>query len=332
MQKIVEYIWIDSSKLLRSKARTIYSDLVPEWNFDGSSTGDAIGISSEIVLIPRAKFNDPFRGSPNLLVLCDCHKTITGQCPINSNTRYPAEEIFNKVLKFHPWYGFEQEYVLLDNNTSRPLGWSSDSNIFPEAQGKYYCGVGIDRVHGRHIIEEHYKKCLNAGIKISGINAEVMLGQWEYQVGPCEGINAGDELWMSRYILHRICEKYNVKVSFDPKPIEGDWNGSGLHTNFSTIQMRNDGGIKFIHNAIAKLSKKHKEHLVVYGDNSKRLTGTHETSSPDVFSYGVANRTASIRIPIFINKAGKGYFEDRRPASNADPYLVSAKLAETILL
>lgn len=344
---IAEYIWIDNNKLLRSKSRNLSNydincndiESIPKWNFDGSSTNDARGNDSEVILYPRKIFIDPFMlGTKNhifgnnnrnyILVLCDCYNK--NRIPIASNTRYIAKTIFDKVINEIPWFGFEQEFVLYDNITNRPLGWPIYTD--PEKQGKYYCGVGADRVFGRNIIIEHYNHCLNMNLDISGINAEVMPGQWEYQIGPCTGIDAGDQLWISRYILLRVCEKHNVSVNFNPKPQKGDWNGSGLHTNFSSCQMRKENGIKYIYCAIDKLSKKHKEHLLVYGDNSERLTGNHETSSPCEFTYGIADRTASIRIPLFVEENKCGYFEDRRPASDADPYLVSSKLVETIFL
>ena len=250
--------------------------------------------------------------------------------PLPSNTRHNANQIFEKNIEHHPWFGLEQEYVLIDGHTNKPLGWPTDSTE-PEPQGKYYCGVGYKTVFGREIITEHYQACLKAGIKIAGVNAEVLPGQWEFQIGPCVGIDAGDHLWMARYLLHRICEKHKVIASFEPKPVLGDWNGSGMHCNFSTEQMRYDGGIKYIENAISKLSKNHNEHIKVYGDNSKRLSGTHETSNIDNFTWGVGDRSASVRIPILVNDVGSGYFEDRRPASDADPYLVTSKIFETTL-
>ena len=137
---------------------------------------------------------------------------------------------------------------------------------------------------------------------------------------------------MSRYVLHRVCEKYSVYASFDPKPVKGDWNGSGLHTNYSSLEMRQDKGLDKIYEAINKLSLKHKEHLDIYGNNEERLSGLHETSDPYNFIYGVADRTASIRIPLFVEQDKKGYLEDRRPASDGDPYLISSIIAETTLL
>merc|ERR1719469_443968 len=182
-------------------------------------------------------------------------------------------------------------------------------------------------------MEAHYEACLFAGIMIGGTNAEVMPGQWEYQVGPCVGIDSGDHLWMSRYIMIRVCEEQQVNVTFDPKPIPGDWNGAGCHTNYSTEAMRQEGGWSEIIKAIEKLEAKHVEHIQVYGTgNERRLTGAHETASIDKFSYGVANRGASVRIPRTAEAEGKGYFEDRRPASNMDPYLVTSKIFQTTCL
>lgn len=326
---IAEYIWIDAIGNLRSKARTLYSDNYPLWNFDGSSTGQADVNDSEVILQPISIYDDPLRSktfSPNKqckLVLCEClDKSMN---PIKSNTYNKANDIFNKVKQSETWFGIEQEYVLYDKD--RILGWPSDGE--PEQQGKYYCGVGADRTFGRNIVEEHYNACLDAGLKISGINEEVLPGQWEYQIGPCEGISAANELWISRYLLHRICEKYNITASFEPKPID-HWNGSGLHVNYSTKQTREN--IDDIYVAIDKLSKKHKYHMQNYGDNSKRLTGTHETSNPEIFTYGVGDRSSSIRIPLSVYNDKKGYLEDRRPASNGDPYIITSLISETTLL
>jgi glutamine synthetase len=240
--------------------------------------------------------------------------------------------VFNNpaVKNAETWYGLEQEYTLF-TTANWPLGWPDGG--FPGPQGPYYCAAGAGKVWGRDIVESHYKACLYAGVKIAGCNGEVMPGQWEFQVGPCEGISIGDHLWMARYLLHRIGELYNVVVSVDPKPIPGDWNGAGCHTNYSTKEMRAPGGIKAIYDAIKKLETKHMEHIAVYGEgNDRRLTGRHETAPIDKFSYGVANRGASIRIPRTAEATGAGYFEDRRPASNVDPYTVAAKIAKTTLL
>jgi len=228
----------------------------------------------------------------------------------------------------------EQEYSLLDRDL-HPFGWPKSG--FPGPQGPYYCGVGANKVFARDVVEAHYRACLYSGIRICGTNAEVMPAQWEYQVGPSEGIDMGDELWMSRYILHRVAEDFGVVVSLDPKPIPGDWNGAGCHTNFSTKIMREANGIVEIERAIDRLSKNHMRHIKAYDpkegkDNERRLTGHHETSSIHDFSAGVANRGCSIRIPRSVAEEKKGYLEDRRPSSNCDPYCVTEVIVQTTLL
>eukprot|EP01002_Notosolenus_urceolatus_P000023 NODE_1006_length_1622_cov_3743.706929_g831_i0.p2 GENE.NODE_1006_length_1622_cov_3743.706929_g831_i0~~NODE_1006_length_1622_cov_3743.706929_g831_i0.p2 ORF type:complete len:385 (+),score=114.86 NODE_1006_length_1622_cov_3743.706929_g831_i0:135-1157(+) len=335
---MAEYVWIGGhGDDLRCKTKSLEEPVsspseLPEWNFDGSSTGQAPGEDSEVIIKPRAIFADPFRGGDNILVLCDCY-TPQGE-PIPSNTRAPAAKIFSDptVLEQKPWYGMEQEYTLFKADGRTPLGWPSSG--FPAPQGMYYCGIGTSFSFGRNVVEAHYKACLYAGVKISGINAEVMPAQWEYQVGPSEGISAGDHMWISRYLMHRVCEEFGVICSFEPKPIPGDWNGAGCHFNFSTELMRNEGGFKNgILPALKKLEEFHHEHIRVYGEgNEKRLTGKHETASMDKFSWGVANRGASVRVGRVTEREGKGYLEDRRPASNCDPYVVSGKIAETCII
>ena len=334
---IAEYVWIDGFGNLRSKARTFTDGEgtsiahLPIWNYDGSSTGQALGHDSEVLLVPVRIYQDPFRGSRNILVLCKTQRP-NGDI-VETNHRSAAEAIFDAVKDHNPWYGIEQEYTLI-TRYNRPLGWPMSPHEYPRPQGPYYCAVGSENSFGRPIADAHYKCCLYAGVKISGINAEVMPGQWEFQVGPCEGIRIGDDLWIARYLLQRVAEYFGVTISYAPKPIEhGDWNGSGCHTNYSTEAMRSKGGYSHILAAIEKLSKKHVEHMAVYGEgNEKRLTGKHETASICTFTYGVADRGASIRIPRETEKNQRGYFEDRRPASNIDPYVVAAKIAQTTLL
>jgi len=332
------YVWIDGTgEGMRSKTKTLdfepknASDC-PVWNFDGSSTGQASGDNSDVYLHPVAIFRDPFRGGSNKLVLCETYDFEDNAG--TTNHRKSCNEVMEKAKDDHPWFGIEQEYTLLDYDL-HPFGWPK--NGFPGPQGPYYCGVGADKVYGRAILEAHYRACMYAGIKIAGTNAEVMPGQWEFQVGPCEGIQMGDHLWMARFLLHRVAEDFGVVVSFDPKPMPGDWNGAGAHTNYSTEPMRKDGGIEHINKAIERLSINHAKHIAVYdprggADNARRLTGLHETSAIDSFSAGVANRGASIRIPRQVGKEGKGYLEDRRPSSNCDPYVVTEMIVRTTVL
>lgn len=325
-----EYVWIDGSNELRSKSKTLskrpdsISDLV-DWYFDGSSTGQAKGHDSDVYLRPVAFYPDPFRQGNNIIVMTECWN-VDGT-PNKSNYRHKCSLLSKKYDKHEPWFGMEQEYTFLDKY-GLPYGWPRGG--FPAAQGPYYCGVGTGKVYCRDIVEMHYRMCLYAGINISGVNAEVMPSQWEFQIGPCIGVTMGDDLWIARYLLMRIAEEFDIKISFHPKPIK-EFNGSGCHTNFSSLEMRKEGGIEHILEAISKLEKKHKEHIKVYGDdNILRLTGTHETAHIDSFTYGVANRSASIRIPSICAKQGYGYFEDRRPASNVDPYQVCSIMMETI--
>ncbi|KAF1755591.1 hypothetical protein GCK72_012041 [Caenorhabditis remanei] len=334
------YVWIDGTgEQLRAKTRTFdvkpkYVSEYPVWNYDGSSTGQAEGDNSDRYLRPVAVFPDPFSGGHNVLVMCD---TLDNEMkPTVTNHRQACAAIMKQVADQHPWFGMEQEYLIVDRD-EHPLGWPKHG--YPAPQGKYYCGVGADRAFGREVVETHYRACLHAGINIFGANAEVTPGQWEYQIGTCEGIDMGDQLWISRYILHRVAEMFGVCISLDPKPkvTMGDWNGAGCHTNFSTSEMRKPNGLTAIFEAMKGLEKTHLEAMKVYDpnggqDNLRRLTGRHETSQADKFSWGVANRACSIRIPRQVADEAKGYLEDRRPSSNCDPYLVTAMIATSVLL
>lgn len=334
----LNYIWIDGSgETMRSKTRTIDWDpqtieQLPIWNFDGSSTGQATGNNSDVYLHPVAMYPDPFRRGKNKLVLCETYTY--DHKPTISNKRKSCKMAMDKAKSYYPWFGLEQEYTLLDKD-KHPLGWPKHG--YPGPQGPYYCAVGTGRVFGREVMEAHYRACLYAGIKISGENAEVMPAQWEFQVGPCEGIDMGDHLWVARYLLERVAEDFGIRISLDPKPIPGDWNGAGCHANFSTAEMREEGGIKLIYQAIEKLSKRHAYHIGMYDpnqgrDNERRLTGRHETSTIHEFSHGVAHRGCSIRVPRQCAEDGYGYMEDRRPSSNCDPYSVTEALVRTVIL
>jgi glutamine synthetase len=342
---IAEYIWIGGSGSdIRSKTMCIPEicsklEDFPIWNFDGSSTKQAPTSESEILLRPVFLCKDPFRQvedtegkGATFLVLCETLKT--DMTPAKANFRSYASKIFEASADEKPWFGFEQEYILLKHESTSnksPLGFPKGG--FPMPQGQYYCSVGATNSIGRYVAEAHMRCCLYAGLKISGINAEVFPGQWEFQIGPVEGLNGCDQFWVSRYMLQRICEEFGVDVTFEPKPVKGDWNGSGCHTNFSFESTRKEGGYERIIEAMVDLSKKHKDHIFVYGeDNDKRLTGGHETAYIEKFTYGIASRGSSARIPTSTVVAKKGYFEDRRPAANCDPYLVGGMLVDTTIL
>jgi glutamine synthetase len=226
------------------------------------------------------------------------------------------------------WFGYEQEYVI--KKDGRPLGFPEAG--FPTPQGKYYCGIGSENVVARDFVEEHLELCLACGLNITGVNAEVLIGQWEYQLLGFGAKDAGDDLWLSRYLLQRVAEKYGFEIDLHPKPVKGDWNGSGMHANFSNEEMRSEGGEEFFHMILKNLEMSHKDHIAHYGSmNHERLTGLHETQSIDKFSHGVSDRGASIRIPLTTVESGwKGYLEDRRPASNACPYQIASKIMQTV--
>ena len=324
-----EYIWLDGYQPepnLRSKTKVLDFDFfdgdvskLPEWSFDGSSTKQAEGHSSDCLLKPVSAYPDAARKNAWLVVAEVLNPDGT---PHVSNTRALIDDDSEDY-----WFGFEQEYVFMHNGM--PLGFPEKG--YPKPQGPYYCAVGYGNVAGRDIVEEHLDACLEAGLSITGINAEVMLGQWEYQCFGKGPKKASDDLVISRYLLHRISEKYGVTVELHPKPIKGDWNGSGLHTNFSNAEMREVGGEALFTAICEAFRPVHKEHIDVYGSsNNERLTGLHETQSIDKFSYGVSDRGASIRIPVSTAQTWKGYLEDRRPASNGDPYRISARIIKTV--
>ena len=333
MKVKAEYIWIDGyepTANLRSKTKVLDAPVsspeeLPLWGFDGSSTLQADGGDSDCMLKPVWICKDPLHGGDNILVMNEvCNPDGS---PHKSNSRAKLVELAKKFKDHDAWFGIEQEYTLMDGK--QPAGWPEEG--FPERpQGPYYCSVGFDDVAGRDMVEEHLDLCLEAGLEISGINAEVMLGQWEYQVGPLPALEVCDQLWVARWLLERIGEEWGYCVELHPKPIKGDWNGSGAHINYSTASMRADGGLKVIEEACEKLGQNIDKHIAVYGDhNEERLTGLHETCSINEFRYGVSDRGASIRIPMGVHNDGKGYLEDRRPASNVDPYKACAALIET---
>lgn len=328
---IYTYIWLDGytpEPNLRGKDKILEGEValkdLPIWNFDGSSTKQAKGHFSDCLLRPVKMIIDPARAR-SFLVFCEVLNP--DGTPHISNTR--AE--LSKWDNTGNWFGLEQEYVLMSGG--RPLGFPEDPKLFPKPQGEYYCAVGTENVSGREIMEEHTELCLQAGIPLTGTNAEVLLGQWEFQLfGQNGASDTGDLFWLARYLLIRTAETYGLSVSFHPKPlVKGDWNGSGLHTNFSTKSMREKGGRELFARIYKTFEKNHKLHIAQYGsDNHLRLTGKHETQSINTFSTGVADRGASIRIPLTTDKKMKGYLEDRRPASNGDPYKILLVISKSL--
>ena len=321
-----EYIWIDGTEptpLLRSKTKIVPTGEDPGiWGFDGSSTNQAPGKASDCVLRPVFVCPDPLRGGDHKLVLAEV--LLTDMSPHPSNTRAEAALVAAQYEDQKPLFGIEQEYTLFKG--TRPLGFPETG--YPGPQGPYYCGVGADEIYGRPMVEAHLEACLGAGLSISGINAEVMPGQWEFQVGPLSPLEVSDQLWIARWLLNRVGEDFGISATLDPKPARGDWNGAGAHTNFSTKQMREN--YDAIITACEALGKNVDQHVANYGHGIEdRLTGQHETAPHDEFSYGVSDRGASVRIPWQVEKDGKGYIEDRRPNANCDPYVVTRLIVDT---
>lgn len=347
MAVLAEYIWIDGGQptaSVRSKTRVIYGDDVPasnelssisdiqmswfpEWGADGSSTMQAEGADSDIILRPVSAVRDPFRPG-GYLVMTEVFVGETGEAH-SSNSRADLRKVLDLgAASVDSLFGFEQEYTFL-TTSGRPLGFPDQG--YPGPQGPYYCGVGATKIAGRDVYESFLQACLDAEVHISGVNWEVMPGQAEVQVGAVGPLVGSDHIWFARWLLERTGEQYGVQVSFDPKPASGDWNGAGMHTNFSTKAMREAGGMDEIVRACEAIGEKVEEHLAAYGDRYEdRLTGAHETAHFSEFSYGVSDRTASIRIPRSVQETGRGYLEDRRPNANADPYRIAARLLRTV--
>ena len=301
---------------------------VPNWNYDGSSTGQMPTSNSELLLKPEFICRDPLLRSsiPNILnyiVLCSTYEP-DDMSPTASNSRYHANKIFNSGAKLNPWFGLEQEYFI----TTITSGFAANT-----PQEEFYCGLGyVTHDNGRALANKHLDACLIANLNISGTNAEVAPGQWEFQIGPVAGIEAADQLHIARFFLFRIAEEMKLSISLAAKPYQ-QWNGSGCHTNFSTEETRRENGLDTIHEYVKRLSEKHRTHMACYGsDNSQRMTGSHETSSYEHFSVGLGARDVSVRIGTETILDKKGYFEDRRPASNCDPYVVCSKIFETCCL
>ncbi|QXV64523.1 glutamine synthetase [Mucilaginibacter achroorhodeus] len=327
----LEYIWLDGYKptqSLRSKTKIVKSfsgkvEDLDNWSFDGSSTEQAPGGSSDCILKPVFTVPDPQRKDA-YLVMCEVLDS-KGQ-PHESNGRAHIEDDDNDF-----WFGFEQEYFLWDPATNKPLGFPAGG--YPGPQGPYYCSVGANNAYGREIVEEHLDACLEAGLNVEGINAEVAAGQWEFQIFAKGAREAGDQIWVARYLLERIGEKYGVSINWHCKPLgQLDWNGSGMHANFSNTLLRTANSEEKFKAVCEAFRPAVADCIAVYGaDNDQRLTGKHETASIHDFSYGVSDRGASIRIPLYaVDHNWSGYLEDRRPNSAADPYKVAAVIIKTV--
>jgi glutamine synthetase len=354
MKHILEYVWIDAVGGMRSKVRvvttpesrcidpiTLSNDAKQwEWTFDGSSTGQATGTDSDVIIRPVAVYGNPFYDSnfqsvAAWLVLCETYDK-DGTTPHATNARARCAQTEAACAADEPLFGIEQEYILFDRNKEVPYQWATAGDPGCGGQGPYYCSVGGDRCFGRKIVDQHLQACLRAGIEICGTNAEVTASQWEFQIGPLPATQVSDQLWMARYILQRITEEHGCCATFHPKPMR-TWNGSGGHTNFSTNEMRCNiherGSMDVIEDACAKLQANHAEHMAVYGEfNEARMTGLHETSSMHECTWGISDRGRSIRVPRHVANRGQGYLEDRRPAANMDPYLVTERIMRTCCL
>jgi glutamine synthetase len=320
----LEYVWLDGYETanLRSKTKVIknWGGTPPDWNFDGSSTQQAEGKASECLLSP-VKVYGPLNGATCTRYIVLCEVMNTDGTPHESNSRAKLRALLENTDSSTYWWGFEQEYFLTKEKV--PLGFPVGG--YPDPQGLYYCGVGGNQVKGRNLVEKHLNACLDLDIYLTGINAEVAVGQWEYQCFAEDTLTACDDLWASRYLLYKMAEDFGLDADLTPKPVRGDWNGSGCHTNFSNFKMRDVGGEDYFNRLLKSLETRHLDHIEEYGvGNESRLTGLHETQHISKFSWGVGDRGASIRVPNGTKDAmWSGYLEDRRPASNCDPYSVA---------
>ena len=326
----LEYIWLDGytpTQNMRSKTKVVEDfsgklEDCPVWSFDGSSTKQASGGASDCLLKPVAIYPDPQRND-GFLVMTEVLSA--DGTPHPSNHRAKIDDDDNDF-----WFGFEQEYFIMDSATQLPLGFPIGG--YPGPQGMYYCSVGGRNTHGRDFVEEHADLCIAAGLNFEGINQEVASGQWEFQLFAKGAKIAGDEIWIALYLLDRLTEQYGWYIEYHPKPVKGDWNGSGMHANFSNTTLRTCGSEETYNKICEAFRPVTAEHIAVYGAyNDQRLTGLHETASIHDFSYGVSDRGASIRIPIITVEQGwKGWLEDRRPASNGDPYKIAGRIIKTV--
>lgn len=341
---LVDYIWLGGNNEIRTKSRTVEIDAlvptvadIPKWNYDGSSTGQAPSEGdTEVTLVPvyikTTQHSNSCEDSTKpfeSIIIAVCATYYSDGKPLPNNHYEFASSVFSQKTEEEPWFGLEQEYFIMENTTRMPIGMNEHFNT---SQGQFYCAVGGLNSYGREIVYQHYRDCLKYGLKISGVNQEVAVGQWEFQIGPVLGIDCAHQMMIARFLLELAAERNGCYISYEPKPYP-NWNGSGCHINFSTKTMREPGGLESILSTMSKLDVRHLNHIAVYGeDNDKRLTGKHETSSVNKFSWGVGTRNTSVRIGNDTYKNGCGYFEDRRPAANVDPYISTAIIFKTAVL
>jgi glutamine synthetase len=338
LKTILEYIWIDANSKFRSKVKIVDTLPILEeleiWNFDGSSTGQATGKDSEIFIKPYKIFND-WNNPSYYYVFCEC--IYPNGLPHITNTRHIAVKYFQNpnVINLETMFGIEQEFFVFKNGT--PLIWNDTKT---EPQGDYYCGNGAKSIKGREYLNEVVKVLNVWDINITGYNFEVAPGQMEIQI--CEkGIDASDNLIAARFVLTRLAEERGWDIDIIPKPSflgTDDWNGSGCHVNFSTKDIRESlltnpySSLYSVAALITNMQTNHVNDIKFFGseNNKLRLGGKNETSSYDTFTYGIANRGSSIRIPRTFVKNLKGYIEDRRPGSDMDPYIVTQIITEYV--
>lgn len=314
------YIWIDATgENIRLKDR-ILNEIpkliadIPKWSY-AENPPYQTGSSIEMMLYPRALYRNPFKpGKHDVIVMCDTYQP--DGSPFHTNHRHAMQTSVDKTIEQEPIFGIEQKYTLLDEQ-GQPFIRPKNELM----EGTNYCGVGFNGIYARDLVESHALACLYAGIDFSGTNADEFPLQWRYKIGPSVGIQAADDLWVSRYILVRIAEEFGICVTL--KSIEGDRNQTRAHINYSTAAMRADGGIKVIREAIKLLEHEHNEHLKVFDAHESKI---------DTFSWDVADRNVSVRVPESVAESEKELLKDRGPPSNMDPYVVCNALLTTSLL
>lgn len=341
---LAEYIWLGSTGSdLRSTTRLLDKkpscvEELPIVDVDGSASGQATSDSCEIFLKPRKIFSDPFRKGDHILVLCDTFlPPLLGDFeptdqlqPHPSNNRAPCEAVSRKAAGSEPMFAVEQEYLVLDPATGQAIGWGGQGLAPHEQHLRGLCGPGWPGLSGapancRSFAEQHLAYCLHAGVKIAGMAAPHAYALLTYEVGPCLGVAMGDELWMSRYILLRLAQRHNVGVSWDPHHAPGEGGSLACRVKFSTAETRQPGiGMFAMQQQIANLEALHMQHMLAYGAGRARQL-------PGGFSCGVSNNTCTIMIPSKALIGRCGYYVDRRPGANMDPYLVTMLLVSSAL-